>query len=177
MKTSRLILTLVNHDQLEVLQQLSITTFRETFGAANKKENLEAYLKKNMNRKQFIKELNNPDSFFYFAYYQQQLVGYLKLNFNQAQTEDILDNKAFEIERIYLLQKYQNQGLGTELLEAAIEFGKEQNYRQLWLGVWESNFKALTFYRKRGFIVFDSHHFQLGEDLQTDLLMQIDISD
>jgi ribosomal protein S18 acetylase RimI-like enzyme len=40
----------------------------------------------------------------------------------------------------------------------------------LWLGVWESNHKALAFYKKNNFISFDTHTFTMGEEVQTDLL-------
>lgn len=103
------------------------------------------------------------------------MAGYLKLNFDSAQTENVLNKQAFEIERIYLLKEYQNKGLGTELFEAAIQIGKEKGYRMLWLGVWEKNRSALQFYQKKGLVTFGSHCFQLGSDPQTDLLMSYDI--
>ena len=103
------------------------------------------------------------------------MAGYLKLNFDSAQTENVLNNQAFEIERIYLLKEYQNKGLGTELFEAAIQIGKEKGYSTLWLGVWEKNRSALQFYQKKGLVTFGSHYFQLGSDTQTDFLMRYDI--
>lgn len=103
------------------------------------------------------------------------MAGYLKLNFDNAQTENVLNNQAFEIERIYLLKEYQNKGLGTELFEAAIQIGKEKGYSTLWLGVWEKNRSALQFYQKKGLVTFGSHCFQLGSDTQTDFLMRYDI--
>ncbi|MGA0317146.1 MAG: GNAT family N-acetyltransferase, partial [Flavobacteriaceae bacterium] len=74
-------------------------------------------------------------SSFFFATHKKQMAGYLILNFDNSQTENVLNNQAFEIERIYLLKEYQNKGLGTELFEAAIQIGKEKRYRMLWLGV------------------------------------------
>ena len=43
----------------------------------------------------------------------------------------------------------------------------------MWLGVWEFNHKALKFYEKKGLKAFDSHVFQLGNDNQNDILMQL----
>jgi ribosomal protein S18 acetylase RimI-like enzyme len=42
----------------------------------------------------------------------------------------------------------------------------------MWLGVWEYNPRAQRFYEKNGFRIVGSHVFLLGEDPQTDLLMQ-----
>jgi len=134
-KTARLQLIPVFEKEIRSLHRLSLETFKETFEAENKKEDLLAYLKQKMSIRQLKKELNNPFSSFFFATHKKQMAGYLKLNFDNAQTENVLNNQAFEIERIYLLKEYQNKGLGTELFEAAIQIGKEKRYRMLWLGV------------------------------------------
>ena len=47
-----------------------------------------------------------------------------------------------------------------------------RNKSKIWLGVWEKNISAIKFYRKLGFKIFSSHDFQLGDDLQTDLMME-----
>ena len=48
--------------------------------------------------------------------------------------------------------------------------GRKASY--VWLGVWEHNHRALRFYEKNGFTAFGTHIFQLGNDQQTDILMQ-----
>jgi GNAT superfamily N-acetyltransferase len=123
-KTARLQLIPVFEKEIRSLHRLSLETFKETFEAENKKEDLLAYLKQKMSIRQLKKELNIPFSSFFFVTYKKQMTGYLKLNFDNAHTENILNNQAFEIERIYLLKEYQNKGLGTELFEAAIQIGK-----------------------------------------------------
>jgi ribosomal protein S18 acetylase RimI-like enzyme len=42
----------------------------------------------------------------------------------------------------------------------------------IWLDVWERNLRARAFYQKWGFIEVGTQLFQLGDDLQNDLLMQ-----
>jgi ribosomal protein S18 acetylase RimI-like enzyme len=46
----------------------------------------------------------------------------------------------------------------------------------MWLGVWEENPRAIRFYQKQGFVEFDQHIFQLGEDAQTDILMKLNLT-
>ncbi|MEN9961197.1 MAG: Protease synthase and sporulation negative regulatory protein 1, partial [Bacteroidota bacterium] len=41
--------------------------------------------------------------------------------------------------------------------------------------VWEKNSRAIRFYEKQGFVAFDQHIFQLGEDAQTDILMKLNV--
>jgi ribosomal protein S18 acetylase RimI-like enzyme len=45
----------------------------------------------------------------------------------------------------------------------------------IWLGVWEENHRARKFYSKNGFVEFDKHSFILGNEVQTDLLMQLEM--
>jgi ribosomal protein S18 acetylase RimI-like enzyme len=169
------IITQVTYLEIEKLQKISIETFSETFGDQNSKDDLEKYIKENLSIKKLSNELNNPNSEFYFYQFNNQAVGYLKVNFKEAQTE-IKDSSSLEIERIYVLNKFQGQKIGHLLLEFAIERAKNENLTSVWLGVWEENKKAISFYQKHNFIQFDKHVFKLGNDLQTDILMKLPLN-
>jgi GNAT superfamily N-acetyltransferase len=56
-----------------------------------------------------------------------------------------------------------------------IEVAKENSVKFIWLGVWEHNPRAIRFYEKNQFVVFDKHIFMLGDDAQTDLMMRREI--
>lgn len=172
---SKYTLSKISSDDVNQLQQISRTTFRETFAEHNTEEDLNNYLEKELSIKKLTDELNNPYSTFYFASENEKLVGYLKLNWSTAQTE-LIEEKAFEIERIYILKEYFGKGLGQFLLDNAITKGKAHEPTYIWLGVWEKNARAIRFYEKNGFKVFSSHLFTLGNDVQTDLLMKLEIN-
>jgi ribosomal protein S18 acetylase RimI-like enzyme len=157
---------------LAQLQKIGISTFSETFAEHNTKEDLEKYLKESFAADKLIAELENPDAAFYFAEVDDTVIGYLKINFGNAQTE-LKDNKSVEIERIYVLQAYHGKKIGQLLFNKAIEIAKEHQAHYVWLGVWEENHKALQFYKKNGFVQFDTHIFKLGNDEQTDIMMKL----
>jgi len=157
---------------LAQLQKIGISTFTETFTEHNTKEDLEKYLKESFASEKLIAELENSDAAFYFAEVDDTVIGYLKINFGYAQTE-IKDNKAVEIERIYVLQAYHGKKIGQLLYNKAIEIAKEHKAKYVWLGVWEENHRALQFYKKNGFVPFDTHIFKLGNDEQTDIMMKL----
>ncbi len=115
-------------------------------------------------------ELTNPDSEFYFAMNEDDIAGYLKLNFNNAQTE-FQDKNALEIERIYVSGEHHGKHIGRQMLDFAVDIAAKQ-FDYVWLGVWEHNHKAIGFYEHHGFEIFSSHEFLLGDDRQTDLLMK-----
>lgn len=157
--------------QVNELKKISEETFAATFGPENTPTDLKEYLAHAYNTEQLLTEIKNPDSFFFFAYYNDQLAGYLKLNIKQAQSEKFADN-ALEIERIYLKPGFQRQGLGTALFNKTIELAAKQRVDRIWLGVWENNTLAQKFYHKLGFKQIGDHVFQLGTDPQRDLIME-----
>ena len=161
---------LTNSDA-EQLQEISRLTFAETFNEVNSAEDMQKYLNEKLSLEQLKSELENPHSEFYFVEEEHRALGYLKLNFKDAQTE-IKDENAVEIERIYVLKECIGRGLGQFLMEKAIEIAKKRNCNEIWLGVWDENYRALRFYEKNGFEVFGNHDFILGNDVQTDLLMK-----
>lgn len=164
----------INIDDLETLRYLSIQTFKETFEEVNTEEDMQKYLDENLSIEKLKTELENPNSEFYFVENNDEILGYLKLNFKDAQTEKVEENH-FEIERIYVLKAFLGQKLGQILFDKAIEIGREKNLEYVWLGVWEENHRAIRFYGKNGFEIFGKHDFVLGEDVQTDLLMKMKI--
>ena len=164
----------INIDDLEALRNLSIQTFKETFEEVNTEEDMQKYLDENLSIEKLKTELENPNSEFYFAENNDEILGYLKLNFKDAQTEKLEENH-FEIERIYVLKTFLGQKIGQILFDKAIEIGREKNLEYVWLGVWEENHRAIRFYGKNGFEIFGKHDFVLGEDVQTDLLMKMKI--
>jgi hypothetical protein len=56
----------------------------------------------------------------------------------------------------------------------AIAIAQSKNLEYIWLAS-GSNHKALAFYKKNNFISFDTHTFTMGEEVQTDLLLQLQL--
>lgn len=162
----------VTIETINQLQTISKETFIETFAASNTAEDMEKYLATSFSVEKLTDELNNVNSFFYFALADKKVIGYLKLNIGTAQTE-LLDNNALEIERIYVLKDFFGQKIGQILYEKAIDIAKNRKVSFVWLGVWERNTRAIAFYQKNGFVAIGKHIFKLGDDEQTDFIMKL----
>ncbi|AZB16835.1 GNAT family N-acetyltransferase [Chryseobacterium indologenes] len=158
-------------EDLEIIQTLGIQTFSETFAENNTEEAMKMYLEESFNTGKLQSELNNADSIFYIAWEEDNPVGYLKVNSGKAQTE-LQDDSSLEIERIYVKKSHHGKKVGQLLYNQALETAQNLKKSYLWLGVWEENLRALNFYEKNGFVVFDKHIFRLGEEEQTDLMMK-----
>jgi diamine N-acetyltransferase len=157
--------------EADTLLVLSKKTFYEFFAHLNDEANMEAYASVAFTPQCILDQLTNPDSEFYFALYEDDIVGYMKLNFNDAQNE-FKDNDALEIERIYVSGEHHGKRIGKLLLDFAINIARNKQFDYVWLGVWEHNYKAMGFYEHNGFELCGSHEFLLGGDKQTDLLMR-----
>lgn len=164
-------ITRVENTDAARLLELSRRTFFDAFEHLNAAEDMEAFASKAFTFKTFEQQLNNPDSQFYYAMVDGEPAGYIKLNYRTAQTE-LQDAKSLEVERIYVLQQYQGQQIGKQLMEFSIQTAVDENLDYIWLGVWEHNAGAIRFYQSKGFEAFGSHGFSLGEDKQTDILMR-----
>lgn len=162
----------VTLNDLPDLQQIGRQTFWETFSDSNSEENMKSYLATGFSTEKLTAELQDENSEFYFATHDGQVIGYLKLNFGASQTE-LKDNKALEIERIYVAKEFHGKSVGQLLYDQALKVAKAKNSDYLWLGVWEENPRAISFYQKNGFVEFDKHIFKLGNDEQTDIMMKL----
>ena len=103
-----------------------------------------------MQKKKLKDEVENANSSFYFLTVDNKVAGYLKVNEGHAQTEQVVPN-ALEVERIYLKQAFQHQGLGLVLIKLAEKIAKEKRRTICGLEFGRKNYQAQAFYEKRWF--------------------------
>ena len=156
---------------VNTIRDLSIATFAETFASLNTEEDMEQYNERHFSTDELQREIDNPDSTFMVAKVDGGPAGYMKVNVGDAQTEEMLGNR-MEVQRLYILRQYKRNGLGARFMHTAFDMARVQGKSVIWLGVWEHNDAAIAFYKRMGFVQFGSHDFVLGEDRQTDLLME-----
>ncbi|KFF16390.1 GNAT family N-acetyltransferase [Flavobacterium hydatis] len=160
---------------IEKLQNIGRQTFLETFSLPNTEENMNSYLSSSFAFDNLKNEIENPDSKFFFAVLNDEVIGYLKINSGKAQTE-LKEDNALEIERIYVSREFLGKKVGQLLYDKALQIAQERKVGYVWLGVWEENHRALAFYKKNDFIEFDKHIFKLGNDPQTDIMMKLTLN-
>lgn len=165
----------VTLNEVDQLQEIGRQTFYETFSSENTEKDMHKYLSEEFSIAKLASELNDKSAEIYFAQQKNKVIGYLKLNFGQSQTE-LNDDKALEIERIYVLREFHGKKVGQLLYEKALQVANQNNSEYIWLGVWEENPRAINFYKKNGFVEFDKHIFTLGDDEQTDIMMKLKLT-
>lgn len=159
---------------VSALRDFSKRTYYGTFNSWCDPNDMDVYCAEAFDTDKLRSELLDESSDFYFLYANGVLAGYLKLNEAPAQT-DLHDGDALELERIYVAKGYQGQGLGATLMEKALSIAAERNKQYIWLGVWEKNKNAISFYKRHGFYQMGTHAFVMGDDVQTDFIMRKDL--
>ena len=158
-------------DELDILRIIGLETFNETFRLLNSPETMDRYLEESFSSEKLEQELGNTNCKFYFIYSDSNLAGYIKINFAPAQS-DFNDPESVEVERIYVRKEHQGKGLGKLSKEYVFHQAKQKNKSYVWLGVWEKNVNAITFYEKLGFEEAGQHSFRIGNEIQSDMIMK-----
>ncbi|PWL39780.1 GNAT family N-acetyltransferase [Flagellimonas aquimarina] len=159
---------------LDELVNISRDTFIAAFEEDNDPADFKNYIDFAFNKEKLQSELENKNSRFYFVLEEEELVGYFKLNENEAQTE-VKSKDSFELERIYVVRAHQGKKIGAWILQQVLKLTKQNGKDYLWLGVWEKNAAAIRFYQRHGFKKFGTHPYYIGKDKQTDWLLRLEL--
>ena len=157
-------------DDAGLLADLGARTFVETFAADNTAENMAGYLAASFTPEQQAAEFGDPRCVYLIAETDGVAVGYAMLRSGNAPAG--VSDRAIELVRLYVSQESIGSGVGAALMKNCLAEAQRTGFENLWLGVWEHNTRAQTFYRKWNFHEVGTHVFQLGSDPQTDILMQ-----
>lgn len=160
-----------NPEDAGLLAELGARTFSETFAANNTPEDMAAYLASSFNLAQQTNELADPGATFLIAEVGGVAAGYAQLRAGKP-AEEIEGAKPVELVRLYASREWLGRGVGEALMSACVDEAQQAGYETIWLGVWQRNARAQAFYRKWNFRAVGEHAFQLGSDLQTDILME-----
>ncbi|HET7457679.1 MAG TPA: GNAT family N-acetyltransferase [Gemmatimonadaceae bacterium] len=158
------------------LAALGERTFRDTFSAGNRAEDMDVYVALAFGLRQQAAELGDPRVLTLIAESAEpsgrHAIGYATLRQVADETPPCVTGpEPIELARLYVDRPWHGRAVGAALMEHAIDASRERGARTLWLGVWEHNPRARAFYARWGFVEVGEHDFMLGDDLQRDLLL------
>lgn len=159
---------------IEQLQKIGRKTFSETFSSNNSEKNRQISSRRIFQWK--VDEWAEQRKFWILFCLIWKQYNRLFKNLFRNFTNWTKRRKALEIERIYILKEFHGKNVGQFLYEKAIEIATQKNLLYVWLGVWEENSRAISSYKKNGFIEFDKHIFRLGNYEQTDIMMKLKLN-
>lgn len=160
----------VGPDDAVRLSLISDATFLETFAGVIDGDALVAHCEE-MHAPRYLAKLLDEGAKAWLAELDRAPVGYAMLTspeLDAAQAGDI------ELKKIYLLSRFQGQGIASRLFDAALEGAA--GHQRLLLGVKADNHRAIAFYMKQGFSQIDTRRFNVGGTLYDDIVLARDLN-
>jgi ribosomal protein S18 acetylase RimI-like enzyme len=147
--------------EIERLSELSKSTFIASHGHSAEEKDINIYIRYAYSVKKLEIELTDPNSFFHFIYYKNELAGYSKVSIN---TTYPLINEApiAKLDRIYIDEKFLERKLGQPLFDFNLKLAQQNNQKGVWLYTWIENHRAIKFYKKNGFEIIDEREFKIS---------------
>lgn len=156
-----------------LLAALAERTFRDAFADDNSVQDMETYVRESFSLDRVRTELADDANTFLLAFVDdpERPAGYAKLR-TGTPDRSVIGPDPVELQRLYLDRSAIGRGIGAALMRASLEMARSAGHRTLWLGVWERNAQAISFYEKWQFETVGHHVFRLGSDVQRDLIME-----
>jgi diamine N-acetyltransferase len=162
-----------NIDDALLLSRLGARLFENTFGLANDPEDMRAYLRAAFSLESQQAALADPAIAGFIAEDAgHAAIGYAIVK-RGSRGAGVTGVRPVEVQRIYSDHAWHGRGIGALLMNACMDQARAWRADELWLGVWEKNPRAIAFYQKTGFRVVGRQSFQLGRDVQQDLVMSL----
>lgn len=157
------------------LSDIGRDTFAETFGHLYPPNDLKQYLDETYALDAMRADLRDPQVEVRVAFSGRRMVAYCKIGPCKLPF-DTGPEPALELHRVYVYQARQGVGVGRILLAWAIERARQRGAKQLLLGVWESNTRAIAVYESRGFEKVGTYKFRVGETQDDEIIMRLKLA-
>jgi ribosomal protein S18 acetylase RimI-like enzyme len=152
------------------LAALAEQTFRDTFGGTNAIEDLNLHCQTSYGESIQAAEISNTEMVTLVCEDEGNLIAFAQLRWGKAPACVSADRPG-EIQRLYVLDAWHGKGIAQILMAACMAQMEKRGSDVAWLGVWERNPRAISFYKKFKFVEVGDHIFRLGADPQRDIVM------
>jgi ribosomal protein S18 acetylase RimI-like enzyme len=154
------------------LAEIGRETFVETFGHLYPPADLKTYVDEAYSVERMSHDLEDPEVEVRVALSGRRMVAYCKIGPCKLPI-DTGPEPSLELHRVYVYQARQGVGVCRILLAWAIERARRRGAANLFLGVWESNDRAIALYESRGFETIGSYKFKVGNTLDDEIIMRL----
>ncbi|MEJ6472978.1 N-acetyltransferase [Pseudoalteromonas piscicida] len=140
------------YEDAQSLAALSIQVWLDTYAVEGLRQEYAEYALSTFTQAYFTSLLQREEISIYVAVHQGAIQGYVQANNHSKYHQQDL---GFEVEKLYVLSRFQGLGIGRRLLSHMVEKLGER----YWLYTWVEN-KSNRFYEKLGLKLIGKHHFQ-----------------
>lgn len=153
------------------LSELAERTFRDAFSALNTAENMDLHCAAAFSPALQAAEIADPGIHTVVAEADGSLVAFAQVHLHSEPPDGVSVSPVVELRRIYVERGFHGTGLARDLMAYVLETAEQSGAVAVWLGVWEHNPRAISFYQRFGFSEVGQHVFVVGTDPQRDLVM------
>lgn len=155
-----------------ILAHLGAATFVETFGHLYKEQDLQAFLDESHSLAAYERGLADGARRVWIAETEGgEAIGFAVAGPCKLPVEDLPEN-AGELARLYILEGYQGGGLGSRMLEEALDF-LASHFDHIYLSVYAENYGAQKLYARFGFEKIQKYFFMVGDHADPEWIMKM----
>jgi diamine N-acetyltransferase len=158
-----------------LLAEFGCKTFFDTFGHLYPKEDADFFVAQRFSLERSLADISEAGRYIQLAFDGDTLIGFLDCG-NMGLPVDQPKRRACELYRLYLDVSAKGTGLANTLMEMAIAWARTQRAGALYLGVYCDNARAHAFYRKYGFQIIGAYQFKVGNTLDDERIMALELS-
>ncbi len=154
------------------LATISAATFVETFGHLYPPEDLREFLARTCTPQACRLTLEDPDSGVWLATLATgETAGFACAGPCKLPVKD-LEPAAGELKQLYVLARYHNLRLGTQLLNTSLDWLRAKGRVPLYVGVWSENSGAQRLYERHGFAKVGEYGFPVGKTIDREFILK-----
>ncbi|HKT85283.1 MAG TPA: GNAT family N-acetyltransferase [Novosphingobium sp.] len=152
------------------LAELGARSFTVKFGQLYRRGDLSAYLAESHSEAAVAGEIADPDMHVMLALDGERLLGFCKLVMDCAWPEHARGSKAIELRQLYTDPDATGRGIGTRLMDWALEEARRFGADEIQLSVYSENHGAQKFYARYGFEKIADTYFMVGQHRDEEFL-------
>jgi ribosomal protein S18 acetylase RimI-like enzyme len=140
---------------LATISRMTLQSWLSTYTNFIPEGDIRSYFDDHYTEASLLRMFNDPFVHGFVAEMEGNIVGYARLDFDP-------DEHRLSVPSLHVLSRFQGQGIGRQLLEAAERHAGGKGLDELWIGAMIKNRKALALYRKMGFLFVHEEPFTVG---------------
>lgn len=153
------------------LAEIGAATFTETFGRLYPAEDLQAFLAASHSVETWARMLVDSKRAAWLAVVDKALIGFIAVGPCKLPVENRGRN-AGEIQQLYVLRRFHNRHLGSELMSVGLQWLEEHGQTPIYIGVWSLNLGAHRFYGRYGFEKVGEYGFPVGKTVDLEFILK-----
>ena len=153
------------------LTRLDVASFVDAFGHLYSKADLAAFLSDAKSEAATAALISDPEGAMQVAERAGKPVAFCKIGYNCGWPDRARGTRAMELKQLYAAASATGSGVGSALMDWALDALRAAGADEVQLSVWSGNRGAQRFYARYGFEKIADVTFKVGEQIDDEFLL------